>query len=79
MKIDVNIKDNKKFKAKINRTLTGDQYILTIDTNDKLIDIIFEDYDELKKMHDLLSKEVIMHDGMDKLYETITEDEIKIY
>lgn len=57
MKVDV--KDNNNFEAKIKRSLTGNQYVLTIKTADKTIDITFEDYHELKKVYDVIRNELM--------------------
>ena len=57
MKVDV--KDNKNFEVKIKRSLTGNQYVLTIKTADKTIDITFEDYHELKKVYDVIRHELM--------------------
>ena len=57
MKVDV--KDNNNFEVKIKRSLTGNQYVLTIKTADKTIDITFEDYHELKKVHDVIRHELM--------------------
>ena len=55
----VNVKDNKNFEVKIKRSLTGNQYVLTIRTDDKIIDITFEDYHELKKVYDVIRHELM--------------------
>lgn len=57
MKVDV--KNNNNFEVKIKRSLTGNQYVLTIKTADKTIDITFEDYHELKKVHDVIGHELM--------------------
>ena len=57
MKVDV--KDNNNFEVEIKRSLTDDQHVLTIKTADKTIDITFEDYHELKKVHDVIGHELM--------------------
>lgn len=57
MKVDV--KDNNNFEVEIKRSLTGNQHVLTIKTADKTIDITFEDYHELKKVHDVIGHELM--------------------
>lgn len=56
MKVDV--KDNKNFEASIKKSLTGNQYVLTIKTSNKTIDITFEDYNELKTVYDVIADEL---------------------
>lgn len=57
MKVDV--KNNNNFEANIKRSLAGNQYILTIKSGDKTIDIIFENYDELKTVHNIIGRELM--------------------
>ena len=57
MKVDV--KDNNNFEVEIKRSLTDNQRVLTIKTADKTIDITFEDYHELKKVHDVIGHELM--------------------
>ena len=57
MKVDV--KDNNNFEVEIKRSLTDNQRVLTIKTADKTIDITFEDYNELKKVHDVIDHELM--------------------
>lgn len=56
MKVDV--KDNNNFEASIKKSLTGNQYVLTIKTSNKTIDITFEDYNELKTVYDVIADEL---------------------
>lgn len=57
MKVDV--KNNNNFEANIKRSLTGNQYILTIKSGDKTIDITFENYDELITVHNIIAHELM--------------------
>lgn len=57
MKVDV--KNNNNFEANIKRSLTGNQYILTIKSGDKTIDITFENYDELITVHNVIGHELM--------------------
>ena len=56
MKVD--IRNKEKFEVKINRSFETNQYVLTIDSGNKVTDITFESYDELRKVYDVISSEL---------------------